>query len=181
MLNFSIFEDDQTIGSLANSRVVILRGTVKVSQLFSPNIFDIADWIKTALENNGFSVVAVRMSAAGWIGYSNNVEIELNVFNEFTAEQARVNAILAIEAYRANWGTTKVFSNTTLRVGFDAYRPPGTQPLPSPSPPSDYDQSSADDKDKDSDFLKELGKSLGISAPIALIGGGLLLILILRR
>src|SRR5689334_15450431 len=112
-MNFSLYDFDDGLGDTGTRRVVVLRGTTTVSQLFSPNLFDISGWIKTGLENRGFSVNAVRMSAAGWIGYTNNIEIELNVDTAYTAEQARGNAIVAIEDYRANYGLNKVFSNTT--------------------------------------------------------------------
>jgi hypothetical protein len=183
MTGFSIFSDDDTLG-LDNSRVVVLRGTTTVSQLFSPNLFNIGDWIRTALENKGFSVVAVRTSAAAWIGYANNLEIELNVFNNFTSEQARVNAILAIEAYTANFGLNKVFSNTTLAVAYDAYVPPAStsgttrnpvSPVPSRTP-SVFDQSIPT-----SDSTLNFWSAAGLTTPVAVVGAGLLLLLLLRR
>jgi len=131
------------MGTIAGMRSVVLRGTTTVSQLFSPNLFNVGEWIKTALRSSGFEVVNVRTTAANWFGYAMNVEIELNVFNEFTSDQARGNAIAAIEAYTANYGVNKVFSNTTLSVAYDGYQAPsagGTNPRPSQSPPSSHDQ-----------------------------------------
>ena len=193
-MRLSIFDPDDNFGEVSGGwRPVVLRGTVEVSQLFSPNLFNIGDWIKTALQNNGFSVVNVRTSAAGYVGYANNVEIELNVFNEFTSEQARVNAIAAIEAYRANFGFNKVFYNTTLSVAFDGYKAPSTGgggstskppvPNPSKSPPSNYDKSSdkSDGSDGISSFFDKLGLGLGVSTPIAILIAAGVAIVILRK
>ena len=195
MMNLSIFDDDGTFG-LDNARQVVLRGTVTVSQLFSPNLFDVSGWIKTALQNAGFYVVAVRMSAAGWIGYTNNIEIELEVYNSFTSEQARVNAIAAIEAYTANFGLNKPFYNTTLSVAYDAYVAPGSSSSGGGSHPksnpkannsgggsgyqSPYDQS-ANAPSSGGDFLGNLGKGLGLSSPYALVAAGLILVIALKR
>ena len=162
-------------------RSVVLRGTVTVSQLFSPNLFNIGDWIKSALQSNGFDVVNVRTSASGYIGYSNNVEIELNVFNEFTSEQARQNAIVAIEGYRANFGLNKVFSNTTLSVAYDGYQQQSgtTNPKPSSGPPSTYNQYPTGGGV--SGFLDSFALGLGVSTPVAALIGAGILIVILRR
>src|SRR5690606_8322328 len=120
MMNFSVFHDDGTLGAV-NSRIVVLRGSTTVSQLFSPNFLPIDNWLRQSLQGFGFSVVAVRSSTANWVGYALNIEIEVDVYNHHSAEEARVNAIQAIEAYTANYGLNKVFSNTTLRVVYDAY------------------------------------------------------------
>ena len=115
-MRFSIFEDDNTLG-LDNARVVVLRGSTTVNRLFNSSAFPIDSWIRTALVNANFDVVAVRyswQSSLPFGGNGVNVEIECNVFNNFTAEQARVNAITAIEAYTANLGLNKPFYNTTL-------------------------------------------------------------------
>lgn len=125
------------MGYLANSRVVVLRGTTTVSQLFSPNFFDVAGWLRTGLENRGLDVINARISGAEWFGYESNIELELNVFNNFTSEEARQNAIAAIEDITVNYGLNKVFSNTTLSIVSDAYVPPGTGGYV--NPPSNYD------------------------------------------
>lgn len=192
-MNFSIFEDDGTLGgTLPDSRVVVLKGSTTPSGLFSPNFFDLAGYIKTGLENRGFSVIAVRLAAANWTGYAQNLEIELNVFNRHTSEEARVNAITAIEAYRANYGASKVFNNTTLSVAFDGYQAAGTNASNTKSPntnntnatnpPSAYDTK---DRDRgsflDSEFIKNMSFGLGVSAPVVVAGGALLLLLYLKR
>lgn len=183
-----MFENDGTLGLLENSRIVVLRGST-YTQWFTGNVFPLADWIKTSLENRGFSVIAARVSRAGFIGDTYNVELELNVFNNYTAEEARVNAIRAIEDFRANFGTTRVFSNTTLSVVSDAYVPPGSSttrtttrtPAPTPSrTPSVYDQSNSGTGGSSGSGL-DFWSAAGISTPIALVGGGLLLLLLLRR
>jgi hypothetical protein len=196
-MNFSAFEDDQTLGN-TGGRIVVLRGTTTVSQLFSPNLFPISQWIQTGLENRGFIVNAVRMSAAGWIGYANNIELELYVYNEHTAEQARVNAIRAIEDYRANFGFNQVFSNTTLDVVSDAYVPPGDPGYihnggnvgtvtvsggwgNAQNPPSAYNQSNQQQGGGGSNFLDNLGLGLGVSTPIVIGAGALLLLLVLKK
>ena len=184
---------------MSNSRVVVLRGTTTSSQLFSPNFFDLADWIREWLTGRGFDVIAVRMSAAGWLGYSNNIEIELNVNNEYTSEEARVNAIREINSITANSGFNYVFSNTTLNVVSDAYVPPGgggLYQLPPidggtvyANPPSSYNQQPGVNGNPPappastggSDFLASLGLGAGISTPIALIGGAVVLLLVLRK
>ena len=179
-MRFSIFDNDSTLGATAGMRPVVLRGTVTVSQLFSPNLFNIADWIKAALRNNGFDVVNVRMSAAGWVGYANNVEIELNVFNEFTGDEARRNAIAAIEGYTANLGLNKVFHNTTLSVAYDGYQAPsGSSTKPSTNPPSSYDYQSG--TNTGSGFVENFAMGLGVSTPVAALIGIGALIVILRR
>lgn len=183
-LNFSIFDDDGTLGGLENSRVVVLRGSTTPSQLFSPNFFPIDSYIRTALVNAGFDVIAVRSSSANFFGYALNIEIEINVFNNFTAEEARRNAVRAIEAYTANYGLNRVFSNTTLSVVSDAYRPPGQAPRSRgviDNPPSQYDQSGGKAVTGDSQNPFNFGTALGITTPIALVGGGLLLLLLLKR
>lgn len=188
---FSIFDGDHLLGDTGTRRVVVLRGTTTVSQLFSPNFFDIEDWAKTALQSHGFDVVNVRMSAAGYIGYSNNLEIELNVDTAYSAEQARQNAIVAIEAYTANWGLNKVFSNTTLSVASDAMASGSgiggsigsggsrTNGDGSTNPPSVYDRTT--DAPSSGDFLSNLGLGLGVSTPVVLLGGGVLLLLLLKK
>ncbi len=193
--SLSIFEGDGTLG-LDNARQVVLRGTVTVSQLFSPNLFDVAGWIKIALQNAGFSVINVRMSAAGWIGYTNNIEIELEVYNNFTSEQARVNAIAAIEAYTANFGLNKPFYNTTLSVAYDAYvAPGGSSQSASPKPKSGnsngvqpyrspYDQTNQTSPNATGgvgDFFSNFGKGLGLASPSALLAGGVLLVILLKK
>jgi hypothetical protein len=181
-MRLSVFDDDSTFGGTTGMRPVVLRGTVTVSQLFSPNLFNIGDWIKAALRNNGFDVVNVRTSAAGWVGYSNNVEIELNVFNEHTADEARRNAITAIEGYTANFGLNKVFHNTTLSVAYDGYQQQqsgGSTPKPSSGPPSTYNQYSSGGSV--SGFLDNFALGLGVSTPMAALIGAGVLIVILRR
>lgn len=194
MMNLSIYDDDGTLG-LDNARQVVLRGTVTVSQLFSPNFLDVAGWIKIALQNAGFYVVNVRMSAAGWIGYTNNIEIELEVYNNFTSDQARVNAIAAIEAYTANFGLNKPFYNTTLSVAYDAYVAPGSSQsstTASPKPKggnsngvqpyqSPYDQTASNATNNVGDFFSNFGKGLGLSSPYALLAGGVLLLILLKK
>jgi len=157
-----------TLGALADSRVVVLAGTVTVSQWFSPNLFDIRGWLETGLENRGFSVNAVRMSAAGWVGYTNNVEIELNVFNNFTAEEARQNAQQAIDDITANYGLADVFSNVTLHVQSDAYGGSNY------NPPSSYDQTNNNGDDFWGGFLKGSGAAF-------LVGGVVLAIVLLKK
>lgn len=193
-MNFSVFDnDDETFGDLADARVVVLKGSTTVSQLFSPNFFPIDRWLRTALEIAGFSVNAVRSSAAAWIGYALNIEIEIEVYNRHTSEQARSNAIRAIEAYTANYGLNKVFSNTTLSVTFDAFVPPstggsqpprtgGVKPSPSPSPPSSYDQTNTRGQQQGgSAFLDNLGLGLGVSTPVVIGTAALLVVLMLKR
>lgn len=183
-MNLSLFDDDGTLG-LDNARQVVLKGTVGVSNWFSPNFLDIAGWIRTALENKGFKVVNVRISVANWVGYVQNVEIELEVYNNFTSEQARVNAIAAIEAYTANFGLMKPFYNTTLSVAYDAYVAPNSgSPKSTPkSTPyvSAYDKSASVGSNSSGDFLGNFGKGLGLSSPYALLAGGVLLIILLKR
>lgn len=181
---YSLLQNDRTMG-LANSRVVVLRGSTTASQLFSPNFFPVDSWLRTALENNGFSVIAVRSSMANWFGYAMNIEVELNVFNNHTSDEARINAIRAIEAYRANYGINKVFSNTTLSVAFDGYVSPGGQSRPSnpqptiiPTPPSVHDQTPMPAQ---GGFWDNLGLGMGVSTPVVLLGAVALGLLILRK
>ncbi len=192
-MHFSLFESDYGLGDLADTRVVVLRGSTTPSQLFSPNFFDIGGYIETALEIAGFSVNAVRTSAGPqWFGYAQTVEIEINLYNRHTSEEARVNAIRAIEAYTANFGLNKVFSNTTLSVTYDAYVPPssgssGTGSTPKSNtpktggPPSTYDTSQMPAGPGNSQFLDNLGLGLGVSTPVVIGAGALLLVLMLRR
>src|SRR5687768_9188014 len=103
-MNFSVFEydDDDTFGDLANARSVVLKGTTTVNALFNSSAFPIGDWFKRALEGAGFEVTNVRWSWNSSIpfgGNAANVEIEVELFNWHTSDEARVNAIRAIEAY----------------------------------------------------------------------------------
>lgn len=184
---------------MSNSRIVVLRGTTTVSQLFSPNFFDVAGWIRDWLTERGFGVVAVRMSAAGWLGYSNNIEIELNVNNEYTSEEARLNAIREIDSITANSGFNNVFSNTTLSVVSDAYvqaQQPGGGYYQLPpidggtvyaNPPSSYNQQPGVNGNPpvppagSGDFLSSLGLGLGTSTPIVLLGAAILLVVVLKK
>ena len=182
-MRFSIFEDDHTLG-LDNARPVVLRGSSTLNRLFNSSIFPIESWITAALSNAGFDVVAVRyswVSSVPFGGNAINMEIEINVYNEFTAEQARVNAIRAIEAYMANYGLNKVFYNTTLSVASDSYVPPIQQnrrtPTPSPSPPSSYDQTAI----PGTGFFDSLGYGLGLSTPLTILLAVGIGIVILRR
>ena len=183
-MRFSVFDGDEGLG-LENARVVVLRGSTTVSQLFSPNLFDIRSWIKTALENAGFSVNAVRMSAAGWVGYSNNLEIEINVYLNFTAEQARQNAIQAIDSYTANFGMNRVFLNTTLSVVSDSLPVvalANVRNVRTASPISQYDYTGGQNVADDSgNFVRNFAAGLGLSTPVAVVGGGIFLLLLLRR
>lgn len=111
------FEQSAKFG--AASRIVVLRGTLTVSQLFSPNLFNVDQWLLNGLRNQGFTVNAVRMSAAGWVGYSNNVEIETVLNNEFSAEQQRTAIQNGISNITANYGLNRVFSNVALNIAYD--------------------------------------------------------------
>jgi hypothetical protein len=155
--------------------------------LFNSSAFPIDSYLRTALTNAGFDVVAARYSWNSWFNDNSiNVELECNVYNEFTSEQARQNAIRAIEAYTANFGTTKVFHNTTLSVTYDGFARSTnggpTVPLRTQiSPPSSFDSSVALNSTGQSMASDAFFTALGISTPVALVGGGLLLILLLRR
>lgn len=107
------------------SRRITLIGTTRVSQWFSPNFYNFNTLIKQWLEANGFYVIAVRTSDPYWFNtdYDINVEIEVDVFCEFSAEEARRNAIAALENAMGTatilGGQVRIFSNTTLRVQYD--------------------------------------------------------------
>lgn len=165
--------------SLPNSRVVVLRGSTTVSELFSPGIwsggnlvFNFSEWIRVGLENRGFSVIAARVSASGWTGNQYNLEIEINLLNNHTSEEARVNAIQAINSITANYGLNTPFSNTTLSVASDAYGQVGANPY------SSYDQTNPINTDDDDDWLKGL---LTGSGATVLVGGVLLVAILLRK
>lgn len=191
-MKFSIFDNDGTLGQ-EETRTVVLRGTVTVSQLFSPNLFNVDSWMETGLRNRGFTVNKVRMSAAGWIGYTNNVEIETELYNSFTAEQQRRAIQSAIGEITANYGVNRVFYNVTLSVAYDANaaqsggsaastpkpRTSTSSNAPSPSPPSTYDQSAG--SPRGSNFVDNLGLGLGVSTPIVVGAAALLVVLALKR
>lgn len=172
-MQFSIFENDGSLGALENARVVVLRGTTRVSQLFSPNLFPIDSYLQTALSNAGFAVLGVRSTAAGWVGYDINIEIEVEVYNNFSAEEVRRNASAAIQAYRANFGVNQVFSNTALNVIADGRSPVGA------GVPSAYDLTNP--ANQKNGFIDNLAFGLGLSAPVVVAGGVVLAILVLKR
>lgn len=183
-MNFSIFSDDETMG-LSNSREVVLRGTTTVNRLFNSSAFNIDGWIKTALENAGFAVNAVRYSwVSSILNNAANIEIEINLYNNHTSNEARANAVKAIESFTANYGMNKAFSNTTLSVISDAYQAPGSNPRPNTNqnPPSSYDNTGGQSVGSSGGINPfNFGTALGVTTPIALVGGGLLLLLILKR
>jgi hypothetical protein len=197
------------LGSLPNSRRVTLTGTTTVNALFNSSIFPIENWLKIALVNAQFEVVAVRynwLSSLPFGGNAINFEIELDVYNQYTSDQARDNAIAAIEAYTANYGLNKVFSNTVVNVSYDAYVPPGTvspgtrdgsgntnssgsTPGGIKNPPSQYDQTGkatpSTEKSSLQKMLESLGADLGFGAAGALVGGaavaGIFLLVLLKK
>lgn len=181
-MNFSIFENDDGLAGLDGARIVVLSGSTTAGGLFSPNFINHSNWIRTALQNAGFSVLNVRASTPFTFGaYVLNVEIEIEVYNIFTAEQARRNATSAIEAYTANYGLNKVYSNTTLSVTYDAL-PASPQ---SGSPPSSYDMTKPENRPKDSEAWTEFWKAVGFTAvpsiaTVALVGG-VFMVIWLRR
>lgn len=181
-MNFSIFDNDGGFGNLEGARIVVLSGSTTAAGLFSPNFINHGKWIKTALENAGFSVLNVRASTPFTFGaYVLNLEIEIEVFNDFTAEQARRNAMRAIEAYTANYGLNKVYSNTTLSVDFDAL--PAS--APSGSPPSSYDMTKPENRPKDSEAWTEFWKAVGFTAvpsvATVVLVGGVFMVVWMRR
>ena len=178
-----MFDSEQTLGQ-EQTRVVVLRGTTTVSQFFSPNFFDVRGDIVSWLSSAGFSVNAVRMSPANWIGYSNNLEIELNVYLRHSAEEVRQRAIQVIESITRNFGTVKLFHNTTLSVASDNMPVVRSSPRPVPAqnPPSQYDQTNnLPVQDGSGNFLDNFALGLGVSTPVAVLGGGVLLLLLLKR
>lgn len=177
------------MGELADSRIVLLRGSIVNSQFFSPNVISTDAWIKSALELAGFYVVGVRTQNAATFGYAQNIEIELRVLNQYTAEQARVNAITVLEAYM--YAYKKVFYNTTLSVVYDQNTAsqtsgsqtgtPAARPGSNAAPPSGYDYNNQTGSGIGSDVLNNFARGVGIGTPTLLLAGGLVAILLLKR
>lgn len=163
------------------TRRVMLRGTTTISQWFSPNFYDVFGWLRNALTSAGFDVIAVRTDGAAYIGYANNVEIELNVYCQYDAEQVRQSAIGVIESVQGrataiSTGLTKVFNNTTLAVSYDqgcTNQPTQNAPAVNPSAYDQTNQSSAG--------WNNFWQGIGIATPptigtVALIAGAYLLL-----
>lgn len=191
-MNLSVFDND-TLG-LVDGRSVVLRGTTTVNRLFNSSVFPIESWLETALENAGFDVVNARYEWNSWFNDNSiNVEIELNVYNWHTSDEARQNAIAAIEAYTANDGLNKVFFNTTLTVSYDGYVAPGTSPTGNTGgggsrgggPPSGFDSSGNQRTDRNDDDDDDDGnsflKGLGLSTPWAILGAAVIALVVLRK
>ena len=183
-MNFSLFSNnDDTFGQISGvKRAVVLKGKTTVSNWVSPNVFDVRDDIANALRADGFEVIAVKWTGDSWIGYEINLEIEVNVYTDYSAEQVRQRAIQVIESITRTFGTTiKLFWNTSLQVKDDAlWRQGGNNnqqgnnnQLPNNIPPPKDDDSS--------DIWKKFFENAGLTTPVALVGGALLLILIMRR
>ncbi|MEQ1923939.1 MAG: hypothetical protein ABL952_15645 [Pyrinomonadaceae bacterium] len=175
------------LGVLENSRIVTLRGSSTVNRIFNSSAFPIQNWIKNALAIAGFAVVGTpRYTWNSWFNDNSiNIEIELEVYNIHTSEDARINAINALEAYTANYGLNKVFYNTTLSVAYDAY----VAPTSIINPPSQFNNSNQNDPDSGggdgSGFLDQLGLGAGLGAgaavPFAILGGLILGYIVLKR
>lgn len=181
------------LGDLAGARSVRLSGVTYVSFLFrdmSEGTF--ATWLRTALENAGFYVsspVKVRWEGGIlglWGEPKLTVEIDIEVYNNYTSVQAARNAEAAIQAYTANYGLNQPFYNTSLNVAFDGYvaapvMPTGNATFPkSPSasapkalPPSGLSTPGTGDKSSISILDTKFDLS---SIGLGVVGGGVLIL-----
>ncbi len=177
-MSVRIYYHNNTSGQLGGSdrRTVILQGTANV--LFTPFGFDYEWEIKRWLKAQNFDVKSVKV-AVGWTLSGITLTIELQVLNQFTAEQARLNATSVIESIVKTVGIVnrKVFSQVRLEVAKDYYRASGN-PDKAAGPTGNYE---APDPAPNSNFLDSFASGLGVSVPMAALAGGILLFIALRK
>lgn len=109
------------------SRLVILTGTLDINQLFGSTT-DAEQVIASALQNQGFNVTSVRVTEQGLLrGGGGNITIEVNVDDAYTAEDARVSAILVIQSIpNSAWAigqSNQMFTNVALKILSDGKSP----------------------------------------------------------
>lgn len=177
-------------GAIANGRRVILRGTTSLGWYYGDWATDtdatVQRIVSNALRSAGFEVVAVRtqrvsfLSAAPW---PVNLEIELEVYCNYSGDEARNNAITVIEgaqgfATSLSTSPSKIFQNTTLTVANDqgcTNQPAQNTPALNPSA---YDQSQAVNSNSGWDsFWRGIGIStVPTIGTVALVGVAYLVI-----
>lgn len=101
----------------ATLRLVVLSGTLSFSawNYYLMNSFgDMRRNIQQTLEYNGFIVNAVNLTQGN--GYNVNIELQLSVYDNFSAEEARNNASRVLSQMRAAGGG---FDDVNLKVVSD--------------------------------------------------------------
>lgn len=125
------------LGANAQLRLVVLSGTASFNQTFG-DVSNLQPTIKTWLEDNGFSVAAVRTNKQALFGNTVNIELELNAYDNYTAEQVRQSAMNVLSSIQRFWitGYYNVLASVNLRVVQD-YKTTTTakqSSFPSPTP-----------------------------------------------
>lgn len=102
----------------AKLRTVALSGTATWNQLLG-DAGSLEPLIREWLENDGFIVNAVRVNKQTLFQNGVNIELELSVYDNFTAEQARINAQNVLAKMTSWWGSFNLFYAVNLKVAAD--------------------------------------------------------------
>jgi len=188
MLNFSIFDNDETLSGARDydpSGALLRDVELRIDGRFQSNL---PGWfsdnrnaagIQAWLEGRGWIIERIANESTAWFpqqsafNYRVFAIVGTNYSDRQIQDQLRRDLsgffnVTGISTVSAPWagqvGTVTIDGRDRTPANYQGQTPPAQTPAPAGS-----------------DFLASLGSGLGISAPIALIGGGLLLILILRR
>jgi hypothetical protein len=98
-------------------RLVVLSGTAEFNQSVG-SIDAIRPDVEQALKLQGFDVAAVRITKSGLTRFSTlNIQLELNVYNNYTAEEVRQSAINTLANAKRRWfGDFNYLTNVTMKV-----------------------------------------------------------------
>jgi hypothetical protein len=161
-------------GSSQNSgqkRLVVLSGPAIFNQNFG-NAENADDDIRKSLEDNGFDVANVRVIKQSLIWNNVIIELELNVFDNITAEEVRQRAQQIISQMTTylivSFANYKVFQNVQLRIVSDFQ----TTITDNSTNGANNNGGNNNGKSALDDFLQTLAGTLGISTAVA--GAGLI-------
>lgn len=112
-------------------RLVRLTGTAVINVLVG-NVQSYEPVVKSALENQGWNISAVRITKSALAIFSSNVNIAIdaNVDDSFSAEQARQNAVNVLTTIPGDsiaYYGSPLFTDVNLQVLSDSINPTANQ------------------------------------------------------
>lgn len=161
-----------------NKRIVVLTGTVAMNLIIG-NVYDYEQYIKDFFNARGWDVIAVRLIKDYYFSGVINISIELNLYDNFTAEQARAAAVGVLNSIpNPSWLPLGQFllSNVKLQILSDA------KPLTTNKDETDV-SNIGELLDFTGDLIKDTAKGAAENplTPIALVGGAIVIILLLKK
>lgn len=188
MLNFSFFDDDtlsgardyDPTGALLRDVEIIINGNFQSISMGILGLPNNAAGIKEYLEGKGWVIDHIGHESASWFpGLSGfTYRIFAVVGTNYSDSQIQSSLRQDLSGFFNISGISTVSPPWVGNVGTVTVTP-GTN-----EPPANYQPApgaAVVQNPSSSGFLDSLGTGLGISTPIALIGGGLLLLILLRK